>query len=225
MERKYILFVFSAVFLLAACKHKEQPNEDRHYLSIDSIPMLILQIQKCSRLYTTELQVHKIITHEDDVRVKGKILGADYDLPLPLGDRKIAIPMDATLKAYIDFGNFSEDNIAADGQKLTVRLPNPHVMLTSTKIDQEGIKEYVSLARAHFSDKELTVYEQQGREAIIESIPRLGIVELARQSAARVLIPLLVQMGYKEEDITIEFSDDFKADDIRNLLDTNIEKQ
>lgn len=183
--------------------------------------MLIMQIQKCSKLYTTEYQIHKIVTHDDVVKLQGSLLKQNINIKLPLGDRKVAIPMDATLKAYIDFSNFSEKNIERDGQKITILLPDPKVELTSSKINQKEIKSYVGLVRAGFSDAELTNYEQQGREAIIQSIPRLGITEMARENAARTLVPMIQQMGYREEDITIAFRKEFKPYDVRKFLEFN----
>ena len=44
--------------------------------AVDSVPMLILQIQKCARLYTAEYKVHKIITHSDQLKLK--VLSPDY---------------------------------------------------------------------------------------------------------------------------------------------------
>jgi len=181
--------------------------------------MLIMQIQKCSKLYTTEYQIHKIVTHDDVVKLQGSLLKQNINIKLPLGDRKVAIPMDATLKAYIDFSNFSEKNIERDGQKITILLPDPKVELTSSRINQKEIKSYVGLVRAGFSDAELTNYEQQGREAIIQSIPRMGITEMARENAARTLVPMIQQMGYREEDITIAFRKEFKPYDVRKFLE------
>ena len=70
------------------------------------------------------------------------------------------------------------------------------------------MKKHVPLFRSNFSDKELTGYEQQGREAILKSIPGLGIEETARENAARVLVPLLTDMGYDERNVTIAFRRD-----------------
>ena len=162
--------------------------------AVDTVPMLIMQVQKCARLYTTEVKVHKIVTHDDVVRLKGQLLKQDFNLKVPLGDRKIAIPMDATLKAYIDFSQFSEKNVERRGDKITIVLPDPKVVLTSSKIDQASIREFVALSRAHFSDAEMSRYEQQGREAVIASIPSLGIMETAKANAARVLVPMLTEI-------------------------------
>jgi hypothetical protein len=192
---------------MAACSSDPEPA-DTVADNTENRPTLVQQVRKCSRLYTTEYRIHKIVTHDDVLRLKGQLLRQDFDIPLPLGERKIAIPMDATIKAYIDFSNFSEQNVERDGDRITILLPDPQVVLTSSKINRDEIREYVGLTRSHFSDKELTGYEQQGREAILKSIPGLGIEETARENAARVLVPLLTDMGYDERNVTIAFRRD-----------------
>ncbi|MBQ1828455.1 MAG: DUF4230 domain-containing protein [Prevotella sp.] len=204
MKRYLILFSWA---LMAACSSDPEPA-DTVADNTENRPTLVQQVRKCSRLYTTEYRIHKIVTHDDVLRLKGQLLRQDFDIPLPLGERKIAIPMDATIKAYIDFSNFSEQNVERDGDRITILLPDPQVVLTSSKINRDEIREYVGLTRSHFSDKELTGYEQQGREAILKSIPGLGIEETARENAARVLVPLLTDMGYDERNVTIAFRRD-----------------
>ena len=185
---------------------------------IDTVPMLIMQVQKCSKLYTAEYRVHKIVTHDDALRLKGSLLKKQFDIKLPMADRKIAIPIDAKLKAYIDFSDFSEKNIERDGKKITIVLPDPHVSMTSSKIDQKNVRQYVALTRSDFSDAELADYQQQGRKAIIESIPKMGILESAQRNAAKVLVPMLKELGYAEEDITIAFRKQYGPKDMFSIL-------
>lgn len=207
MKKVFWLFA-TTCWLLTACSGAngdEQAVTDGR----DTTAVLVTQIQQCSRLYTAEYQIHKVVTHDDVLRLQGELTGEDYDIELPmLGDRKIAIPMDATLKAYIDFNSFSSDNVERNGRKVTITLPDPQVMLTSSKIDHRNIKKYVALLRFDFTDEELTSYERQGRQAIIDAIPDMDIIETARQNAARILIPMIEQLGYNERDITITFSKD-----------------
>ena len=218
--KKGCLFFALACMLFCACSEgKEQQTEQTTYQSIDTVPMLVMQVQKCSKLYTSEFKVHKIVTHDDVVRLKGSVLRQDYNIKIPLGDRKIAIPMDATLKAYIDFSQFSEKNIERSGDQITILLPDPKVTMTSSKIDQKNVRHYVAFARANFSDAEMSDYEQQGHAAIIQSIPELGIIDNAKENAARVLVPMLTQLGYKEENITIAFRKDFNRNNIMRLLE------
>ena len=221
VQKNTFFFRFASTIMLVlavmmtACGHQaEQQGESSEPVVIDTIPQMVMQIQQCSRLYTTEVKVHKIVTHDDVVRLKGNLMSKQFSIPLPLGERKIAIPMDATLKAYIDFSEFDEKSIERDGDKITILLPDPQVVLISSKINQKEIKEYVGLVRAHFSDSEMSNYEQQGRLAIISNIPQMRIMETAQANAARVLVPMIKQMGYREENITIAFRKNLTINDI-----------
>ena len=222
--RKYVLFTCAVLVVLGLlfC-HSRIVHEDTEapalvVQGIDTLPMLVTQVQQCAKLYTAEYRVHKIITHDDVVRLKGTVLQRDFNFKVPLGDRKIAIPMDAKLKAYIDFSQFSEKNIERQGDKITILLPDPKVTMTSSKIDQKNVRQYVALTRAYFSDAELANYQQQGRAAIIADIPKLGILETAQANAAKVLVPMLKDMGYEEKNITVAFRKQYGADDILQLI-------
>ena len=186
--------------------------------SIDTLPMLVTQVKKCAKLYTAEYRVHKIITHDDVLRLKGSVLQRQFNIKLPLGDRRIAIPIDAKLKAWIDFSQFSEKNIERHGDKITIILPDPQVTMTSSKIDQKNVRQYVALTRAHFSDAELSNYELQGRAAIIQNIPDMGIMETAQANAAKVLVPMFTEMGFQEDKITVAFRKHYAVEDMHSLL-------
>ena len=231
MNRKRLIIIASGIVVLlitillltTRCSSTEKQQEAPATLAqgIDTVPMLIMQVQKCSKLYTAEYRVHKIITHDDALRLKGQLLSKSFNLKVPLADRKIAIPMDAKIKAYIDFSEFSEKNIERSGDKITIILPDPQIVMTSSKIDQKNVKQYVGLTRAHFSDEELANYQQQGREAIIKSIPEMGITETAQANAAKVLVPMLKQLGYEEQNITIAFRKQYSPNDWNTLIKMN----
>ena len=220
MKRIIILIMTLTTLLMTGCKSEN--GDTAQDIVTDTVPSLVIQIQKCARLYTTEYHIHKIVTHNDILKLKGNILRKNIDIKLPLGERKIAFPMDATLKAYIDFSDFSESNIERSGDKITILLPDPKVVMTSSKINRNEVKEYVGLTRSYFTDKELSSYEQQGRQAILNSVSQLGIKQTAQENAARVLVPMLTEMGYKEENITIAFR---KSLDIMKLINSNLEQK
>ena len=106
------------------------------------------------------------------------------------------------------------------GDKVEIVLPDPEVTLTATQIDHEGVREKVSLFRSRFTDEEVTQIQRQGRDDIIKSIPRLGIIENARQNAARQLVPIVEALGYRPENITVTFRKRFTISDIPNLIKT-----
>lgn len=219
--KKSLLFLSLITLVAFSCTRRKTADKTD---PVDTLPMMVLQIQKCSRLYTTEFRVHKIITHDDQKKLTGSFLHHDFSINLPLGKRKVAIPMDATLKAYVDFSDFSADHIHRNGRKIEIILPDPRVVLTSSRINNGDVRQFVALTRSHFTDEELSSYERQGRQAIINDIPRMGIIEQAQASAAHILIPMFRQMGYDEKDITVTFRKQFSLHDLASLLNQTSER-
>ena len=208
------------IISFSACS-KKQPTEEKVNV-IDTIPVMVMQIQKCSRLYTAEAHVHKIITHDDQLNLKGSFMKKDFNIHIPGSNRKVAIPMDATIKAYVDFEGFSQKNVSRKGDKIEIILPDPKLVLTSSKIDHKAVKQYVSLTRSNFTDAELTQLEQQGRLSIINDIPNIDLMEQAQLSAANTLIPMLKDMGFKEENITISFRKKFSLQDLKGFISNGL---
>ncbi len=204
-----------ALLLTACTGHSTTQDGDN---AADTTQLLVMRVKECARLYTAEYRLHKIVTHEDRLNLRGTFLQQEFDIALPLTERKLAIPMDATLKAYIDFADFSTDNVEQHGDKVELTLPDPKVELTESRIDHEGIMRHVPLARHSFSDAELTELEREGRAAILASVPQLGLIDVAQENAAHALVPMLVQLGYREEDITITFRKEFTTEDLPTLL-------
>lgn len=113
MKKIAIHTALLAVLLLSCSKGKTPDGPE----AIDTIPLLVMQIQKCSKLYTSEFRIHKIVTHDDKLQLNGSFFKKDFSINLPAGKRKVAIPMDATLKTYIDFTGFSEKNVRRQGKR------------------------------------------------------------------------------------------------------------
>ena len=212
---RFMLCFWMLLFLITGCGHQ---TKDVEKSTVDTIPMMVMQIQKCSRLYTTEYQLRKIVTYGDSVSINGSFLHQDFKIDLPMGRRKVAIPMTANVKAYIDFSNFSEKNIKKHDGKIEIILPDPEFIMTSTQVNHAGIKKKVSVLRKNFSDEEITRLQQQGRNDMIKSLPKLGIMENARQNAARQIFPIIEQMGYSSDDVTITFRKKFTWNDFPSLI-------
>lgn len=207
------IILVASLFLTKGCSHEtEKPAVDTVW--IDTLGVMLTQIQRCSRLNTAEVKVHKIITHDDITNLSGKILGKEISIDLPTGKRKVAIPLYATIKASIDMGKVTDQDIVRDGDKIEIFLPQPDVSITETHIDHDGVRQYVAITRSNFSDAELQSYEKKGREAIQKDIPKLGIKEMARESAARQLVPIMQLLGFKDSNITISFRTDGKDNKI-----------
>lgn len=213
-----IIYTLVLCMVVVGCGQKDTQQPAEVAEPIDSIPMIVMRIQQCSRLYTAEYKVRKIVTQDDEQTVEGKLLGRSFSVTLPTGKRSIAIPVDATIKAYIDFAEFTSANVSRHGDKIEITLPDPQAVMTSTRIDHDHTTERVPLLRSRYTDAELSAIERKGRQSIVNSIPKLGIVESARANAATLLIPIIEQMGFDRNNITITFRQDYvPADLIRSI--------
>ena len=225
MKRKghFFIALVLATLVTAACSVRQttstpEPLPDMVEDSVD----LVQQVRQTSRLYTAEYKVHKIVTHTDVKHLRTTVLGYDLiDTELPLGDRKIAIPIDVTLKAYIDFSHFTEQQVqrSPDDHRIHVVLPDPKVVVTSSKVDHAAVKQFADLLRSDYTDAEMTSFTAQGVQAVLRSVPQMGILETARQSAAATLLPLIASMGYEPEQIIVTFRKDYTTQDLPLLFD------
>ena len=151
--------------------------------------------------------------------MKGNLFQRAFDVKVPIGERKVMIPLDVTLKAYIDFTGFGEKNVLRSGDRIVVTLPDPRVVVTSSRINHDEVKQFVSLTRSDYTSAELADFTRQGEDEILASVPQLGILEMARENAAHVLVPMLTRLGYDEQNIVISFRKDFTTADMPLLLE------
>jgi len=207
----------------ASCTKRQNAASDTlSGKSASTTPALIaMQVSRQARLYTTEYRVHKIVTYSDDPVIEGVVFSTPVKMKARLGDRKVAIPIDVTLKAYVDFADFSEKSIERRDSQLVITLPDPRITATASKIDNHATRQYVDGLRTRFTDAEITNFARQGADSILSHASRLGIVERAERSAAVQLLPILQKMGYKEENVTIRFRKKFSDDELLRMIERN----
>lgn len=215
MKITFCFVIVLCLSLLSACRGKETKAEA---VRVDTLS-LVMQVKECARLYTAEYEVHKLVLKDDPLRVKGNLFQRTFDVKVPIGERKVMIPLDVTLKAYIDFTGFGEKNVLRSGDRIVVTLPDPRVVVTSSRINHDEVKQFVSLTRSDYTSAELADFTRQGEDEILASVPQLGILEMARENAAHVLVPMLTRLGYDERNIVISFRKDFTTADMPLLLE------
>lgn len=215
MKTTFYFVIVLCLSLLSACRGEETQAEA---VRVDTLS-LVMQVKECARLYTAEYEVHKLVLKDDPLRVKGNLFQRAFDVKVPIGERKVMIPLDVTLKAYIDFTGFDEKNVLRSGDHIVVTLPDPRVVVTSSRINHDEVKQFVSLTRSDYTSAELADFTRQGEDEILASVPQLGILEMARENAAHVLVPMLTRLGYDERNIVISFRKDFTTADMPLLLE------
>ena len=71
MNMRKICLALACAVLLVACGGGATNDAPASAPAVDTIPMMVMQIQKCSRLYTSEYQLRKIVTFDDTMSVGG----------------------------------------------------------------------------------------------------------------------------------------------------------
>lgn len=179
----------------------------------DTIATLVSKVQQQSRLYAADCKVHKVVLFTDQSQIDGGLLKFNK-----VGYRKIAIPIDVTLKGYIDFSDFSVNNVQREGDLLVITLPDPKVTITASKIDHQQARQFVSLTRSNFTTDEVTRLAHQGVDSIRSHANSFGIIELARASAARTLIPIAQRLGYAENNVVVRYRKEFNKSDWKQIV-------
>lgn len=219
------LLAFCLAALFTGCREQPAAPAGSTQKAVDTTAMVVAQVAGCARLYTAECVVRKVVTHSDAPRVKGRILGFDIDEPARIGDRKVAIPIEVTLKAYIDFEHFSASQVVRTDSSITIILPDPVIISTSSKIDHDGTQQFIDPLRSRFTDAEMADFARQGAESVMSHLSQFGLAEQARRSAANTLTPLLRRMGYGEGRVTVEFRKNFNDKELRGFVVTNERQQ
>ena len=178
MFKKIIYFLLCITAGCQAGSHKKEQD--------------ILALKEINELVTVEYVVNKIIKASDD-KTWYKI-----------GDRKILMTCEATLKAGIDFSAINSEHIQISNKEVTVILP--HATLFSISIKPEDINvayEEIGAFRNSFSTQERDMLATQAQKQIQNSADSLGVLQTAETNASLFVSNFLRNMGY--EKITIQF--------------------
>ena len=85
---------------------------------------------------------------------------------------------------------------------VTTEYPRHAIEIVRNAIVEQGYRKFISVGGDGTNNE------------IINGIPDMNIIETAQANAARILVPLIAQMGYSEENITIAFRKNLTINDI-----------
>lgn len=174
--------VIMALIVYSGCKNKPQPGSE------------VLALKEMNELITVEYVVTKIIKANDN---------KTWYKP---GDRKILMTCAATLKAGIDFSAITPEDIAVNGESISLMLPRASLFSISMKPEDIRIAyEEVGQFRSGFSAAERDALAVQAQAQIKHSVDSLGILATAESNATLFVSNFLRKMGYRQ--ISINFGD------------------
>lgn len=181
--RSYQLFIGGLAFLLLSCRGKQLPTPAE----------TVATLQEIQELATVEYTISKVVK------------ASDNQTWYKIGDRKILITCEATVKAGIDMKDLNERNITTAGKTILITLPQPKVL--SVNIPPEGIQvafEEVALFREDFTSAERDDLLKQAEDQIRNSGAELGILDQAKTNTQMFLSKFLLQLGFEKVEISFD---------------------
>lgn len=128
-----------------------------------------------------------------------------------MGHRKIALSVQAYVKAGIDMGAIKEEQVLIEQDKIIIQLP--HARLITLNIPPEEIKEEVESTgffRDGFNNSEKEELLAQAEQNIRKSVDSLGILKTAEDNAVYFISNFLKRLGFTDVTVTFEDIGQFK---------------
>jgi hypothetical protein len=177
-------FYIILLFFVFSCSKKDYDQKQA-----------ILSLKEMSELATVEYTVTKIIKANDN-KTWYKI-----------GDRKILMSCEATIKAGVDLSSINENSFDIDGKNVQLKLPPPKIISFSIPPDKIKVEyQEIGPLREPFKTGERDKLATQAEAQIKNNINSLGIIEQAKANTSLLVSNMLKQMGY--ENVTIVYSGD-----------------
>lgn len=170
------------LFFICSCNSSTKEKEQE-----------VLALKEMSSLATVEYLVTKIIK------------ASDNQSWYKIGDRKILMSCQASLKAGIDFSKINADKIKINGKEISLELPRAELLYLNIKPEDIKVEyEETGVFRNSYSADEKNMLMAQGEKQIKSSVDSLGILQTAETNASVFVSNFLRQLGYKK--INISFS-------------------
>lgn len=170
--------ILMATVLIFGCQEKKS--------AVDAV----MQLKELSELATVEYTITKIIKASDD------------QTWYKIGDRKILMSCQATVKAGIDLSQLKSEDISINGDEITLTLPRATIQ--SLNIKPEDIRtefQEVGLFRSDFTAAERNQLMAQGEAQIRKNMASTDILRTAESNASLFIGQFLRQLGYQKVDI------------------------
>ncbi len=209
MNRSFTLtlgLILTACTLLTGCQDSGSRQGDqlqRHYLS---------EVKSVNRLVLAQMTISKMATIDDIDLSKAdgmKQMAAGMLDAVKVGNRKAAYSYDTYLRAYVDLGDLTPEDLKVDEATKTITLTLPAVQTEFAGRDMEFREDHyrVSGLRSEIDAKERAEIKEQMNAALKNEVEEKsefrGRLEAeARAKAATYFKTLLGRDGY---DVIVKF--------------------
>lgn len=154
---------------------------------------IITALQTMQELATVEYTLTKVVKATDDKTW------------YKLGDRKILITCEATIKAGIDFSQLDTRYFSGKDKSISIQLPPPRILIVNLPPDKIRIAyQEVGFFRDHFSAAEQNELMKQAEIQLVSKANQLGILEEAKRNTRTILTDYLTRLGFEQIDLQFD---------------------
>lgn len=154
---------------------------------------VITALQTMQELATVEYTLTKVVKASDDKTW------------YKLGDRKILITCEATVKAGIDFSQLDTRYFSGKDNSISIQLPPPMILMVNLPPDKIRVAyQEIGFFRDHFSAAEQNELMIQAEIQLVRKAKQLGILEEAKQNTRIILNDYLTRLGFEQIDLQFD---------------------
>ena len=147
----------------------------------------VLAIREMGELATTSFVVTKMVKANDNLTW------------YKIGDRKILMSCEATIKAGVDLTQLQPGDVDIDGKSISLYLPAPKLIAFNIPPDKIKVEhQSIALLRSDFTSAERDDLLVQAENQIKKSLVSMGVFETTQKNTEQLLQPFLQQMGFEE---------------------------
>ncbi len=150
-------------------------------------------IQRLNELATVKYTTQVIVTEEQNTRI------LQQPLPEFLTGEKVLLMAVGEVQAGIDLEQLGQRDIQAEGQRVTIDLPQARILDSS--LDEDKTKLYDrdrGLLRIRGNDALLEEARRDAEDRMVEAARQNGIVEQAQNNAEESLRAFVTSLGYED---------------------------
>lgn len=156
---------------------------------VDLRPMVIQQLQGASELTTAVFTMQTVVPTSRDRTVGGYVIGRTTLLYIAYGE----------VRAGVDLGNISPQDVQVSGDDITIRLPAPRILDRKIDVDRSQVYDYDRgfLGLGPDAATELQeLAEQKTLDQVVAAACNQGILQTANERAQLTVTQLLSTAGF-----------------------------
>ncbi len=189
-----VIVVLSVALGMGLARYGEQipllgPFFDVGETRTTTSPVVVEGIQKLDQLATVRWTESVVVTKESEGNSLQRFLAGEKVLLVATGE----------VEAGVNLANLGSEDVEVEGEKVTIRLPEPEILSSSLDEEKTGVYDRdQGLLRLRPDDALVEEARRDAEREITDSAQKNGILEHARKNAEEGIRAFVTTLGFEE---------------------------